>query len=233
MGRLCEKRDNMNLKKNEKLLLYCNIYKYDGGKKMNKKEVDARGLNCPSPVIQTKKALEEIDEGVVTTIVDNEVAKENVSKLAKSMDLKVDVKQNSQGDYYIYILKEEETKTVGSEASSPDNKEDFLILITKDKLGGGSDELGAVLMSGYLYALTETSSYPSSIIFLNGGVKLTVEGSQVLEAIRTLESGGVEVLSCGTCLDYFELEDKLAVGTASNMFTIAEKLNDAGSTITL
>lgn len=204
---------------------------------MNKKEIDARGMNCPLPVIQTKKALEDIDEGIVTTIVDNEIAKENVSKLAKSMGLKVDIKQNSQGNYYIYILKEEQTETADSEASNlqcgTDNKKDFIILITKDKLGEGSDELGAVLMSGYLYALTEASSYPSSIIFLNGGVKLTEEDSRVLEAIRILESGGIEILSCGTCLDYFELEDKLAVGSASNMFTIAEKLNDAGNTITL
>lgn len=200
---------------------------------MNKKEIDARGMDCPLPVVHTKKALEDMEEGVVTTIVAGEVAKENVLKLAKSMSLEVDIKQNSQGDYYIYISKEKQAETVGSEASSPDNKEDFLILITKDKLGGGSDELGAVLMSGYLYALTEVSSYPSCIIFLNGGVKLTVEGSQVLEAIRILESEGVEILSCGTCLNYFELEDKLAVGSASNMFTIAEKLNEAGNTITL
>ena len=200
---------------------------------MNKKEIDARGMDCPLPVVHTKKALEDMEEGIVTTIVAGEVAKENVLKLAKSMGLEADIKQNSQGDYYIYISKEKQAETVGSEVSSPDNKEDFLILITKDKLGGGSDELGAVLMSGYLYALTEVSSYPSCIIFLNGGVKLTVEDSQVLEAIRILESEGVEILSCGTCLNYFELEDKLAVGSASNMFTIAEKLNEAGNTITL
>ena len=200
---------------------------------MNKKEIDARGMDCPLPVVHTKKALEDMEEGIVTTIVTGEVAKENVLKLAKSMGLEVDIKQNSQGDYYIYISKEKQAETVGSEVLSPDNEEDFLILITKDKLGGGSDELGAVLMSGYLYALTEVSSYPSSIIFLNGGVKLTVEGSQVLEAIRILESEGVEILSCGTCLNYFELEDKLAVGSASNMFTIAEKLNEACNTITL
>ena len=204
-----------------------------GATEMSRKEVDARGMDCPLPVVHTKKALENMEEGIVTTIVTGEVAKENVLKLAKSMNLEVDIKQNSQGDYYIYIFKEKQAEAAGSGAASPDDKEDFLILITQDKLGGGSDELGAVLMSGYLYALTEVSSYPSSIIFLNGGVKLTVEGSQVLEAIRILETEGVEVLSCGTCLDYFELEDKLAVGTASNMFTIAEKLNEAGNTITL
>lgn len=200
------------------------------------KEIDARGLDCPLPVIHTKKALENINKGRITTIVDNEVAKENVSKLARSMDLKVDIKQ-SHGDYYIDIFKEGQIGTVDLEALNLqcdiDNKKDFVILITKDKLGTGSDELGGLLMGSYLYALTESSQYPTSVIFLNGGVKLTVEDSGALEHIRSLESSGVEILSCGACLDYFRLKDKLAVGSISNMYTIVEKLNSAGNTITL
>ncbi|HZK57564.1 MAG TPA: sulfurtransferase-like selenium metabolism protein YedF [Clostridia bacterium] len=200
------------------------------------KQVDARGMNCPLPVIQTKKALEEIEKGIITTIVDNEVAKENVLKLAKSMNLKADVKQ-SQGDYYIDILKEEQAETTESESSNTrcgaEGKEDSVILITKDTLGDGSDELGALLMSSYLYTLTEILPYPTGIIFLNGGVRLTVEGSESLEHIRTLESNGVEILSCGTCLDYFELNDKLAVGSVSNMYTIVEKLNKISNITTL
>ncbi len=200
------------------------------------KQVDARGMNCPLPVIHTKKALEEIEKGTITTIVDNEVAKENVLKLAKSMDLKVDIKQ-SQGNYYIDIFKENQIGTIGLESLNPqhgtEEKEDSVILITKDKLGEGSDELGALLMGSYLYTLTETLPYPTSIIFLNGGVKLTVEGSEVLEHIRTLELSGVEILSCGTCLDYFKLNDKLAVGSVSNMYSIVEKLNKISNIITL
>ncbi len=200
------------------------------------KQVDARGMNCPLPVIHTKKALEEIEKGTITTIVDNEVAKENVLKLAKSMDLKVDIKQ-SQGNYYIDIFKENQIGTIGLESLNSqhgtEEKEDSVILITKDKLGEGSDELGSLLMGSYLYTLTETLPYPTSIIFLNGGVKLTVEGSEVLEHIRTLELSGVEILSCGTCLDYFKLNDKLAVGSVSNMYTIVEKLNKISNIITL
>ena len=102
------------------------------------KQVDARGMNCPLPVIHTKKALEEIEKGTITTIVDNEVAKENVLKLAKSMDLKVDIKQ-SQGNYYIDILKENQIGKIGLESLNPqhgtEEKEDSVILITKDKLG--------------------------------------------------------------------------------------------------
>ncbi|MDI9475601.1 MAG: sulfurtransferase-like selenium metabolism protein YedF [Bacillota bacterium] len=200
------------------------------------KRVDVRGMNCPLPVIHTKKALEEIEKGTVTTIVDNEIAKENVLKLAKSMNLEFNVKQ-SGGNFYIDIFKEGQTEATDSESSSPqrdaEDKKDSIILITKDKLGTGSDELGALLMSSYLYTLTEILPYPDSIIFLNGAVNLTVESSGSLEHIRTLEANGVEILSCGTCLDYFELNDRLAVGSVSNMYTIVEKLNKTGNVITL
>lgn len=198
------------------------------------KEVDTRGMNCPLPVIHTKKALEGIESGKITTIVDNDVAKENVLKLAKSMDLKVDIKE-SQGNYYIDIFKNQIVGIVDLEAldiqCSPSNKKDLVILISKDRLGEGSEELGKLLMKSYLYALTEVKPYPKSIIFLNSGVKLATEDSEALEHIRTLESNGVEVLSCGTCLDYFKIKDKLAVGGISNMYTIVEKLNNASNTI--
>ncbi len=198
------------------------------------KEVDARGMNCPLPVIHTKKALEDIENGRVTTIVDNEVAKENISKLAKSMNLKVDIKQN-QGNYYIDILKDQVAEIMNIESMDTqtvsNNKKNLVILISTDILGEGSDELGRLLMKSYLYALTEVNPYPTSLIFLNSGVKLTIEGSEVVEHIRTLESNGVEVLSCGTCLDYFKIKDRLTVGGISNMYTIVERLNGASNTI--
>lgn len=200
------------------------------------KEIDARGMDCPLPVIHTKKALESIDKGKVTTIVDNEVAKENILKLVQNMDLKVDIKQ-SQENYYIHIFKEDKVGIVGVEAldiqCNINDKKDLVILISKSTLGEGSDELGNLLMTSYLYTLTETKPYPTSIIFLNGGVKLTIEESGGLDHIRTLESKGVEVMSCGACLDYFEISDKLAVGGISNMYAIVEKLNNASKVITL
>ena len=152
------------------------------------------------------------------------------------MDLEANVKQD-QGNYYIDIFKESQTGTTVLESSvlqhKTEDKEGLIILITKDKLGTGSDELGALLMSSYLYTLTEVLPCPTCIIFLNGAVNLTVEGSESLEHIRTLETKGVEILSCGTCLDYFGLNDKLAVGSVSNMYTIVEKLNKIGNVITL
>lgn len=198
------------------------------------KEVDARGLNCPLPVIQTKKALEAIDTGKVTTIVDNEVAKENISKLAKSLDFKVDIQEN-QGNYYIDIFKDHGVNEMPAIDIQCDDipKKDLVILISKDRLGEGSEELGKVLMKGYIYTLTEVKPFPKAILFLNSGVNLVVEGSEVIDHLRTLEANGVEILSCGTCLDYFKVKNKLMVGGVGNMYTIVEKLNNAKNTIKL
>ncbi|SET75294.1 selenium metabolism protein YedF [Natronincola peptidivorans] len=198
------------------------------------KEVDARGLNCPLPVIHTKKALEAINTGKVTTIVDNEVAKENISKLAKSMECKIDIQKN-QGAYYIDIFKDhsiEKAPAIDLECDSLPKK-DLVILISKDRFGEGSEELGKVLMKGYIYTLTEVTPFPKAILFLNSGVNLVVEGSEVIEHLRNLEANGVEIISCGTCLDYFKVKNKLVVGGIGNMYTIVEKLNNAKNTIKL
>ncbi len=193
-----------------------------------KLEVDARGMDCPKPVIETKKAIEKINEGQITTIVDNEVAKENVKKFAKSLNYEVDVNE-VEGNYYVNIYK----GVVGDEYT-PKKKsdiQDLVILIGTDKMGEGSEELGKILMKGYMYTLTESKPYPKAILFINSGVNLTTEGSEVVDHIRKLEGEGVEILSCGTCLDYYNLKDKLVVGGVSNMYTIVEKMNGAKNTI--
>lgn len=191
-------------------------------------EVDARGLQCPKPVVETKKAIEKINEGTIITIVDNEIAKENVSKLAKSLSYDVSV-QEVDGDYHVNIYKGIlENDFIPKNMSST---RDLAILIGKDTMGEGSEELGNVLMKGYFYTLTEAKPYPKAILFINSAVKLTTEGSEVIEHIRTLEGEGVEILSCGTCLDYFNLKDKLVVGGVTNMYTIVEKINEAKNTI--
>ncbi len=200
------------------------------------KEIDARGMDCPLPVIHTKKALESMHNGKIITIVDNEVAKENVSKLAKSMELNTEIKEN-QGNFYIEIFKEEPVGTTSLESLDIEcginPTKDLVILISQDKFGEGSEELGTLLMKSYLYALTEVNPYPKSILLLNGGVKLAIEDSETLEHLRELESNGVEVLSCGLCLDYFKIKDKLAVGGITNMYAIVEKMNNASNTIKL
>ncbi len=193
-------------------------------------EVDARGMQCPKPVIETKKAIEKVNKGTITTIVDNDIAKENVSKLARSLSCDVDIRE-VDGDYHINIYKEILQKDFIPKNIS--STKDMVIVIGKDCMGQGSEQLGQVLIKGYFYTLTETKPYPKAILFLNSGVKLTTEGSEVIDHIRKLESEGVEVLSCGTCLDYFKLKDKLIVGGVTNMYTIVEKMNDAKNTISI
>ncbi|MEN1760150.1 sulfurtransferase-like selenium metabolism protein YedF [Anoxynatronum sibiricum] len=200
------------------------------------KEIDARGLNCPMPLIQTKKALDALSEGSVRTIVDNETAKENIQKFAKSMDYRYTVKEN-QGHFYIDIFKElkyREMRVLDLEME-PESlpKSDLVVMISKDYMGEGSEELGRILMKGYLYTLTEVLPMPKTLVFVNGGVKLTCAGSESLENLRKLEEKGVEILSCGTCLDYFKLKSMLMVGGISNMYTIVEHLNKAKNTLQL
>ncbi|TAH63157.1 MAG: sulfurtransferase-like selenium metabolism protein YedF [Gottschalkiaceae bacterium] len=199
-----------------------------------RREVDARNQTCPKPVIMTKKELDDMIEGTLTTIVDNEVAKENVSKLAKSLNLDYKVEKGTTNEYYIHISKGEiakENEETG--VCVPNTFKDMVILFDKDKLGEGSEELGSILIKGYIYTLTESIPFPSALLFLNSGVNLTVEGSPVLEDLKKLESEGVEILSCGTCLDFFGLKEKLEVGEITNMYTIVEKMKNATSTITL
>lgn len=194
------------------------------------KQIDARGLNCPQPVILTKKALDEAGEGKITTIVNSETAKENVRKLAQSMMCDVDIHQVG-GDYYIDIFKQKEIQEIGG--GSPSEHSGLIVFIGSDTLGSGDRVLGQVLMKAYLKTLLDMCPLPETMIFVNSGVNLTVQGSEVLDSLKGLEEAGVEILSCGTCLDYYTLKDKLAVGQVSNMYTIVEKLNNGENTITL
>lgn len=190
------------------------------------KEVDARGLTCPQPVILTKKALEEISEGEVITIVDNITAKENVSRLASNLSCSFEV-SGRDGCHYIRIK-----KTAAGGAAKEVNQ-DIVILAGTDKLGQGDEALGGLLMKSYTYALTEVAPLPKAMLFINSGVKLTSEGSAVLENLEKLAAQGVEIVSCGTCLDFYQLKEKLKVGTIGNMYAIIEKMHAAAKTVTL
>lgn len=191
--------------------------------------VDARGLGCPTPVIKTKKALDAISEGNVLTIVDNTIAKENVTKLVKSMHYQCHVVED-QGEFYIDITKKAEADIHIQEIES---LFDSAILVGSDKFGDGAPDLGDILIKGYFYTLSEMDTVPKVIIFLNSGVKLTVLGSKVLKDLKILESKGVEIISCGTCLDFYGLTSQLEVGGISNMYTIVEHMNNCKKVIKL
>ena len=186
--------------------------------------IDARGLQCPQPVIVTKKALEEMTSGEVIVIVDNATAKENISRFATNMNYQYEV-EDKEGCYHIKVKKIEEGKKT--------KNNDFVIVITSDKLGAGEDKLGQLLMKTYTYTLTETKPYPKAVIFINSGVKLAVEGSEALENIQKLAKLDIEIISCGTCLDYYNIKDKLEVGIIGNMYTIVEYMNNAAKVINI
>lgn len=201
-----------------------------------KKDIDARGMDCPRPVIMTKKELDNLKEGSITTIVDNDVARENVSKLAGSMGCSFSVEEKD-GDFYININKDatvvEEVKEIKRVKEVIEEKvlKDMTIGIASDTMGSGDDTLGKILMKSFIYTVSETLPYPSTIVFYNGGVRLTVEGSEVIDDLIALEKKGVEIISCGTCLDFLELKEGLKVGSISNMYTIYEKLKDKDSNL--
>ncbi|CEK39744.1 sulfurtransferase-like selenium metabolism protein YedF [Paraclostridium sordellii] len=193
-------------------------------------ELDVRGLACPKPVINTKKQLDNIDQGAVVVTVDNEIAKENIFKLAKSMNYDASVLKSEKDLICIEIIKGE---NVIIEEKSQESLSDTCIFINSDKMGNGNDELGHVLMKGYIYTLTESKPYPKSILFVNSGIKLTTENEATIENLKILQDAGVEILSCGTCLDYYGLKDDLKVGTVTNMYTIVETMNNSSKTISL
>lgn len=189
--------------------------------------VDARGLNCPQPVILTKRVMDKGEADRLVTIVNQTAALENVTKLARSQGYEVEV-EDKEGDYYITMIRSEETTC--EPASLEDN---VTILITNRYFGQGEEELGQVLMRSFLYTLGEMNGRVKSIIFMNSGVFLTTEGSEVLEILQGLSQEGVQILSCGTCLDFYGIKDKLAVGEITNMYTAVEMLSSAERSITL
>lgn len=191
------------------------------------KEIDARGELCPKPVIMTKKELDKLMEGTIITIVDNEVAKENVSKLASSMGLEFFVDQRQENEFYIHINKGVEAVIV--EKPLLEISIQSTIAIGSNKMGTGEEELGKILMKSFLYTVKETTPYPANIVFYNSGVYLTCEGSPVLDDLKALIEEGVDIQSCGTCLDYYNLKDKLEVGGVSNMYSIYEKMQNTNT----
>lgn len=197
-------------------------------------KIDARGLACPKPVINTKKELDKIEEGIVVTTVDNETAKENVLKLAKSLNCEASIVDEKENFISIEIIKGQNILDKQDIVDKEECKlEDTCIFISSDKMGLGNDELGKVLIKGFIYTLTESKPYPKYVLLVNGGVTLSAENKETIENLKILENEGVEVLSCGTCLDYYNLKDKLQVGSVTNMYTIVETLKNASNTISI
>ena len=209
---------------------------------MKKIKVDAMGDQCPIPVIKTKKALKEITETTLVEVhVDNEIAVQNLSKMAKQKNLEYKCEKLEEQHYIIKINAEAEAEGVSiqqkapaendKEICYPDRKSNTVVVLSSNQMGNGSEELGQILMKGFIFALTELDELPSTVLLYNSGVKLSTEGSNSIEDLKTLQAQGVEILSCGTCLNYYDLTEKLQVGDVTNMYFILEKMAQADKII--
>lgn len=198
--------------------------------------IDARGLSCPQPVVLTKKVMDEKSGEEITTIVDNQAARENVSKLAVSQGYSFTVDSVGAESYIRMVPGQPDMRTApaqpATEHSAVSNRE-LVILVKSQYFGEGDPELGTILIKSWAYALTEMSEQLHTIIFMNGGVHLTTEGSPVLEHLSVLADQGVQILSCGTCLDFFAKKDHLRVGQVTNMYSAMELLSGAVRRLTI
>ncbi|GAA6493384.1 MAG TPA: sulfurtransferase-like selenium metabolism protein YedF [Candidatus Bariatricus faecipullorum] len=197
--------------------------------------VNAMGDNCPIPVIKTKKAMQELTgPETIEVLVDNETAVQNVTKMAQSSGGEVSSEKLGEKEYKIIIKMQGAPESAAEEAEvscTPDRRDNLVVVVSSDRMGSGNDELGKVLMKSFIFAVTQLDTLPKTMLFYNGGATLTTEGSDSLEDLKSLEAQGVEIMTCGTCLDYYGLKEKLAVGSVTNMYSIVETIAGAGKVI--
>ena len=193
--------------------------------------VNAMGDTCPIPVIKTKKAMQALTgPETIEVLVDNEIAVQNVTKLAKEQGGEVSSEKLGEKEYKVTIKMQGVPAADAEVVCTPDQKGDLIVVVSSDRMGTGNDELGKVLIKGFIYAVTQLDTLPK-MLFYNGGATLTTEGSDSIEDLKSLEAQGVEILTCGTCLDYYHLKDKLVVGGVTNMYSIVESMAEAGKII--
>jgi len=196
------------------------------------KIIDAIGKACPMPVVMTKN---EIDQGTVNiiTLVDNEIATENLKRLAVSTGFLTQVTKDKD-IYRVSFSKEYDPgDEVQTEAKQVIDRSatDYVIFIGKETIGEGDNELGKNLMRMFLYTLSEMIELPTHLLFMNGGVKLPTLDEQAVKSLQTLKDKGVTVLVCGACLNFYGLTEELKVGSVSNMYEITDKMRLAGKVI--
>jgi len=188
--------------------------------------IDARGLPCPQPVVLTKKALEEGGFAVLEVLVGDEAARDNVVRFSTFFGCEAESFPAEEGGARILI------RSAAQAAPEPEARREadrgaggkVAVLLSSDTIGRGDDELGSLLMRGFVYALAEGADKPSRIVLMNAGVKLAVAGSDSMANLKRLSEAGVDVVACGTCVEFFGLKEKLGAGRISNMYEIAEIL---------
>jgi selenium metabolism protein YedF len=197
------------------------------------KEIDARGQACPAPVLMTKTAIEEKDPSIIKVTVDNEAAKQNVSRFLQSRQF--EISEVLEGNDFSVIGKKEDV--VASEKSVVEKVETdikkIMVMVATDRVGYGDDELGSKLMISFIKTLKEMGPELWRLVFVNNGVKLTIEGSEVLPVLKEYEKEGLQILVCGTCLDHFDLLDQKQVGETTNMLDIVTAMQLADKVINI
>ena len=196
--------------------------------------VNAIGDSCPIPVVKTLNAIKALSApDVIETLVDNEIAVQNLTRMATQKGHAVKSEKLGEKEFKVTITVGE--LTAGETADAEEivcvlpnqSKKNTVVVISSKAMGHGGDELGTALMKGFIYALSQQEQLPATILFYNGGASITCEGSASLEDLKSMEAQGVEILTCGTCLNFYGLTEKLAVGSVTNMYTIVEKMNGA------
>jgi selenium metabolism protein YedF len=185
-------------------------------------EIDCRGKTCPQPVLTAKQALETLKEGELILIVDNPFSCDNVERFVRSQGCLVDVEKRGQ-DFYLHIQKVK----LSDEGKSSQKREKVVVYINSHLLGIGDEALGSFLMKAFLKTLLDLERKPDRLILINSGVQLASEDSKVLETLEALSEKEVEIVSCGTCIDFYGLKDKMRVGAVSNMYDILQSLFEA------
>lgn len=193
------------------------------------KIIDAKGMLCPKPLILTKKEIEKKEEKEFTVIVDNETAVENLKKFSENSKYDFSFEKKSEKEFFVTINVNETCELCEDFVV----EENIVISFSKDFMGNGSEELGRKLVNGFIYTATEYEKLPKTLVFFNSGVKLTTEGSECIDDLKKLEEKGVKIISCGTCLDFYGVKEKLLVGEISNMYNIYETVYNADKVINI
>lgn len=200
--------------------------------------IDARGMACPLPVVNAKKAAEEMHAGdVLTVLVDNEIAVQNLQRFAAHKGFEVSGEKRGEKEFAVVmnITGEAENTQAAEEedvtCAVDERKKGMLVVLSANTMGNGDEKLGKALMKAFVFALTKQDQLPETVLCYNTGAYLTCEGADTLEDMKLLESEGVNILTCGTCLDFYGLKEKLAVGGVTNMYDIVERMENARSII--
>ena len=197
-------------------------------------KVNAIGDACPIPVVKTKNAIRELGgSGVVEVSVDNEIAVQNLLKMAKQKEYEAEFEKKSNTEYIVTINvnggEVSDAKPVAKATVKSDEikLKETIVVIDSDKMGDGDEEFSKTLLKGFIYALSSQDIPPAKILFYNTGVRLTTEGSASIEDLKVLENAGAKIYSCGACLNNYGLSEKLLVGEVTNMYDIVSYLMEA------